>query len=247
MTQTDRAVSLDSDALSKHGPFRSGKRRAFAVSCVLAIIVGTCFAWYQVVSHSRFRVVSATDPATGYHIEYTVSTRFRSSDVPRTQVWFGFGEKRFSPATLLPPAAWIRDHILSIARQTQTPLPVWDPDIHQYAIRGTTLSEAHFTSDGFVEASVRSGNAGDHRVERTLTSGCPTTFVADDGTYKRAGKAHFFRTCKVVVRPRDQPVAFMFTASSDDKVHADDQEREMRAIRDSIRVVKGKQVSGVRY
>ena len=221
---------------------RRGTRFGAAVGCLLILVAAIWAGSYWISSHSRYKVVGKTDPTTGYHIEYTVSSQYskgpQDSSMPQ-QMPSVVEEWRYSRVPASRFTAWIRKHIPWITNAQPKPGIMFDPGFSQSTWRGP--AETHVDPEGFVTIGDGSAPPPSAINERTLSSGCPTTFTADDGTFTGGGGPTYkFRVYNITVRPRNQPITFVFMAFSNLTHEPNDLQNEMIAIRDSIRVVKGR-------
>jgi hypothetical protein len=217
---------------------RSRRRHKLMFACfVLAIAVaGACLGSYA-KSHSRFKVIGDADPITGYHIEYTVSSRYRMIEAPRLD-WRATG-RSLSFSLKPPPKAltWIYAHILH--RQSgpsNRSFYGWRQDtINHYYFKSAVPPGITVDPQGYPRLPNGRKSMVINREEHTLIAGCPATWYVSKLPGTIAPNMCFYI---LLVKHRDQPAIFAFS-TIDDVKQPIGVASEMLKIRDSIRIVKG--------
>ena len=227
--------SIPATQLPFHQPRRT-KRRAIVTLGALLLLIAACCVSYAVVSRSRYKVIGKVEPATGYQIEYTVSSRYRKSDDLRQSdpVFEGYN---FKPNPPLRALQWIYSHIV---RRPKSGLNLNIHDevgvIKNYCFKGYVPDGITIDDRGYPKLLFIQTELVDVVEEKMLVSGCPATCCS----YSLTGTvATGLRSYSLLIKPKDQPVVYMFTAD-DDTHNPSGVADEMKKIMDSIRISKVK-------
>jgi hypothetical protein len=94
-------------------PPRRIKSRGLAIGCALLVVFGLCAASYQVIANSRHMVASTPDPASGYQIEYTISSRYTKSNLSSIYLFAHSNTYSFAPNPQPRLIQWLNLHLLS--------------------------------------------------------------------------------------------------------------------------------------
>lgn len=221
---------------SSHSPH---VRRTLLIGCSAAVImIGVCVGAYVGVSRFRYKVVGKVDRATGYQIEYTVSTRFRKTKDtgPRlpSNIIDGAAFDPVPPSTL---QLWLRTHILG-AKAASSHIGVeFDHPLRQDTIAGTAPQGTSIDAQGYVDISGISQLGVTVFHDRRIISGCPATWTAIDipGSVGSTTSVHAY--C-LLIRPKGRPVTYAFVGMAETADEAHDVLIELTAIRDSIQIRK---------
>lgn len=216
---------------------RRGRSVAVLVVGLLLVVLGLCVLSYEVVSHSRYRVIGKTDPATGYRIEYTVSSRYRksvdsdmSTDSEMIEEW----DYRASP----PPQVvqWLYKHILRVSSPGRSPR-THDPlnSIIQFTYRGTFIPDTMVDADGYIHLDTK-GSGTIASKEQMRVSGCPAAWYAIN-VPDTFGANQPVRYYLLLLKPRDRPVTYGFMGV-EDKDNPTGIMAELLRMRYSIRITK---------
>lgn len=218
------------------------RSRVFVLSSLLLLAAAYCIWSYITVSHSRYRVIGKTDPKTGYHIEYTVSSQYRKSISKRLKGTAPYEELDFAPGQPPPALRWIYTNILR--RPPDSVFPAL-PGIANRTIEQTTWNSATpegttIDSQGYIEITGVSGIGKVTNREHVLVTGCRATWLTID-LPGALPKNKALKICAMLIRPAGEAVSYAFVGFSDGSQASGDVQREMNAIRDSMLIVKSRQ------
>src|SRR5580700_51010 len=102
--------------MDDYTPVLHRPNRNSVVPCVVVIsLIAAIIIYLYISSHARYQVIGKTDPATGYRIEYTVSSRYRSLDMSDPQAKKTSPELEdwsYMPTPMLAPVRLFYTYIL---------------------------------------------------------------------------------------------------------------------------------------
>jgi hypothetical protein len=214
----------------------------------MAAIIAGCITgsitMYFIVDQSRFKVLSQTDAKSGLRIEYSVSNHYLRHTLQlliklpypdRLEDWV------YEPKP--PPAAvqWLNRYVLRRPPPPTTPRLFgadtitaihWREGLPEFQMKpddrdGSPVFDSQQASG---EAIVQ-----DHK----LIHGCPVTWCSIDWGNIGSTKTHHYQYY-VVAKPKRQSMMCILVGEADGATAMTDVRAEMLAIRDSIRVVKGR-------
>jgi hypothetical protein len=204
---------------------------------VMAAVVALACVTYYVNSNSRYKVIGKVNPATGYWIEYTVSSRYRKTE-PATKLSLRQGEAyTFTPNP--PPKAlqWIYTNILRRPAPTSNlgvPAGLETREVKQYVIPKSLTNGIKINPEGYPYLLYVRQFAADVVEQHMLVCGSPATWYAISFRGANPPKLRFYA---LLVTPKLQPDTFAF-AAADDGSDPTGPASEMLKIRDSIKILK---------
>lgn len=216
-------------------PEKRFRRTSALIAAGLVALAACCAAVYFAVAHSRYRVTGNIDPASGYRIEYTVSSRYRKLDKSDfSMAGTEMDSATFSASGPSAPMRWVDTYILHKPSVTSN---LSGPDIFQFTAHGAIMGDVLVDSEGY--PSIANVNRLGRIVsqKQSLISGCPSSWYTVE--YKNAiTQPKPTQVCYLIIRPRNRPVTYVFMGSPQSDREPDDVLREMVAIRNSIRIEK---------
>jgi len=209
-----------------------------AVGCAVLVVVFAASVFsYQIVAHSRYKVVGMTDPESGYRIEYTVSSEYRFSrvgweyDLDQLGIAYSFSRPH-------PPSAveWINTHIL---RKTPPIDAVISPGVPQGGIVQFVLGDMKTTAfkideQGYPNLTLPPTANVYLLSKHEVISGCNATWCSYSLAWIPAPQLECYA---LLVKPKDRRVIYIFE-TVDDPAKPTGAKSEMMKIKDSIRIVK---------
>jgi len=218
-------------------------RRSSTIPCgVIFISIAAVLIYLYVGVHTRTQVIGKTDPATGYRIEYTVSSRYRNMDVYDPQTMKAAHELEdwmYMPTPMVAPVRWFYSFILRRSDANTEPDATTDMggelkahEIRQATFLGKPPNGHRMGSDGYLDAGDIEGLGELVLQEKIVVSNCPSVWYSFD----RSGTN--LRYYNLYIRPKGKPITFMFSGISDAGQEPNGVLDELTAIRDSIRIVK---------
>jgi hypothetical protein len=223
-------------------------RRGFLVGCgaIVVFLVVSPIAIY-LRSQARYTVIGPTDPVTGIRIEYTVSPRYIRKPDDKDNSTRGnhdtFADWQYTPSSSLPSPfmQWLRVNILKHLDATMSETE-GQSTITQTSSKHAELAGWFVDPQGFVRVDLKRASGMVMAVvasqEPKMVGDCPTTLVVEDRDIVVSG--HPLQSYDLLVRPPGQTVIYVFEASGIEGKSPNPDLRELKAIRDSIRVVKAK-------
>jgi hypothetical protein len=220
---------------------RRGRRVGVALTCVLAIAFVVGITAYQVLSNSRYVVIGKSDPASGYRIEYTISSRYRMSRepmIPNTPE-FGYSDV-FSIAPPNKAIQWVNEYILRRPKPVSfAGPPSWQPgSIVQQNVDGIMSDGYGPDAQGYPDLSSVRMFANNVVVKHMLVSGCKATLCAYS---PKVAIKHLPRVYYLMIRPKDRAMGCMYSFLAldyDSEPHG--AVNELMKIMDSIRITNAK-------
>ena len=222
-------------------------RRVSLVGCgVIAVVSVFCCVAY-IKSALRYTVIGPTDPATGIRIQYTVSSSYirkrDDADKPQRRNRDAFQDWQYTPASPSPLLRWLSAH-LPKGRATALELEDSGP-ITQTSSKHAKMGGGYVNPRGYVSVDLKRARAagtfiiaGVASQEYKMVGDCPTTLVVEDGDIVANG--HAMQYYDLLVRPKGQSIIYIFQATGWEGTSPNPALRELKAIRESIRVVKAK-------
>jgi hypothetical protein len=217
-------------------------RNTVVPCCAVIFGIVAIVVYYYVSSHARYQVIGKVDPATKYRITYTVSSRYRNMDMsdPRSvktshelEYW------SYMPTPRAAPVRWFYSWILRRTDAATEPDANADMggelkahEIQQITFLGKTPNGHRVGSDGYIELGDIAGLGEYVSHEKSVISKCPVTWYSFD----RTGAT--LRYYNLYIRPKGQPITYMFAGISDTGQEPNDVLDELNAIRDSITIEK---------
>ena len=201
------------------------------VAGALLMAVAACGVAYEVALNSRYKVIGITDPASGYHIEYTVSTRYVRSRDPNGAAGIYVTEScHYTPPQIPKAMQWVKFHILRDAAYAD--LPGSGPGaINQRSDFGLRAQGIIVAGQGYPVITWMS-RLGNVTVKHLFVGDSPATWC--EYTYSTGPKR---RNYLLLIKPKNPLVSYVFSVS-DNPVDSTGAEYEMIKIRDSIRILK---------
>ncbi len=218
---------------------RRGSKIVAVFIVVLTTLAAVCGFAYYLNSRSRYKVVGKMDPATGYRIDYTVSSRYHeSTDDQGLEDRNTLEANTFKPRQMPKAAQWFYEHVLRRTAQSHNSGPIsWKPGaIGQHTYRGGDVAGLDTDEQGYPDLSFMRRFTTNMVQDHVLISGCPATWCAFNTPGSGAGK---LRTFTLIVQPKDQALVYSFEGL-DDKIEPTGVASEMKKIRDSIRITKAR-------
>jgi len=218
-------------------------RRTFALGgCAISIVLVLGGLGIYLKSLARYTVVGPTDPATGIRIEFTVSSRYvrtisddRADDRPKRRN-DGFQDWKYTSRASSPWMNWLRTKILREPPDTQEEAEGFS----QSSSKHTEIAGWFVDSRGFVSVDLkrvpRMVMAAVDSQQYKMVGDCPTTMLVEDSDLVVYG--HPMQYHDLLVRPKGQTIIYVFQATSIEGDAPSPDLRELKAIQDSIRVVK---------
>ena len=201
--------------------------RGLAFGCALLVVLGLCAISYEVVAHSRYKVVGDVDPTSGCRLDYTVSSRYRKSD---PGVFAPFVCCFFKRTPLPPAVQWV---FTGIFRKSALPAYTGIYADVPFDFRDSN-SRVKIGEEGYPFLDDLHLPGSNVREAHLLVANCHTTLVTD-----RQGTPVAPRMDRnLLIKPNNQQVVFVFQGWED--INDTDVLNEMIKIRESIRITKVK-------
>jgi hypothetical protein len=214
---------------------------------VIFILAAVALSYLYITSHSRYRVTGKVDPVTGYQIEYTVSSRYRSLSMSDPQTMKANHQLEYwtyMPTPMIWPVRWYYTFIMRRSDAATEPDENADMggalkahEIQQITFLGKTPEGHRIDPNGFVKPGDIAGVGEYVTQEQSVISNCAATWYSFDRTNLNAG-AGPMRYYNLYIHPKGRPITFMFSGISDSGEEPNDVLDEMSNIRDSIRIIK---------
>ena len=242
----DTKSTTQKEELPPRNHRRSRTRRIVAERIILflAVIITGCITEYRIVDISRFKMLSQPDANSGLRIEYSVSNHYVRHIWDLT-IKLPYPESReIWVYDLRPPSAvarWLNRFILRRTPPPDIPVPFGPDSITAVYWREFVdeFPQASVDGNGFPifvsKQALRASIVQDHE----LIHGCPVTWCSIDWGNIGSAKSHHYQYY-VVARPKRQSKMYLFVAESYGSTDRTKVRAEMLAIRNSIRIVKGK-------
>lgn len=226
--ETNQSTDLE---LTGHKASRP-RRGVAAASCAAVVILVLCAVSYELVSNSRYTVIGITDPATGYFIEYTVSSRYRMTHEAPPTIVREFGEvNTFTPNPAPMAIQWITTHIFrKPASPSDMAFSGWGPCCYQGDSAVGMTTDVHGYPD---MPSVNQHRAGLVHEHMLVHGGRATLYTYGFPQTANRNTLHY----SLLVKPEDRNVFYGFVAD-EDIAKPIGVLNEMMKIKDSIRISK---------
>jgi len=210
----------------------NGRKVGVATVVVLLLLFALCAVFYEAAQHSRFWVVGKIDPASGYRIQYSVSSHYHKSETSARLEQAVFQESFiFGPEPSPRPLNWIHSHLPHAPSDKRN-----GSSMMQYTL--TSIPKTYqIDSHGYPEViapTTRTSKATGH--QHTLVCGFPSTYTV----FEVQGQDALVRVDGLFIHPTDSSIIYAFYGDSSGDNENAEMKREMAAIRDSIRIVKAR-------
>ncbi len=212
-------------------------RRKLTIAGGVAALVA--FAWLGArmgSARARYSVTGKVDPATGYRIGYTVSTRFNKKvdSAPMAQADHELESWVYDSSRQPTRSVSIRAQGRTVS---QTGKAASDQSIRQATIEGASPRGTTVDKNGYVDLAGIAEIGQTVFKEHLLVSGCPATWTAVDIHMGQGANSVLHLFC-LLVRPKNQPITYGFVGAAGTITRATELQDEMTNIRNSIKITK---------